>query len=51
MQIYNSRIWIKEKIIKFLCDEKNFSPERVNNSIEKLNKAIFKKSQSLDKWF
>jgi flap endonuclease-1 len=41
----------KEKIIKFLCDEKNFSPERVNNSIEKLNKAIFKKSQSLDKWF
>ncbi|HXT83807.1 MAG TPA: flap endonuclease-1 [Verrucomicrobiae bacterium] len=41
----------KEKIIKFLCDEKNFSYERVNSSIEKLNKAIYKKSQSLDKWF
>ncbi len=41
----------KEKIIKFLCDEKNFSHERVNSSIEKLNKAIYKKSQSLDKWF
>ncbi len=41
----------KEKIIKFLCDEKNFSHERVNSSIEKLNKAIHKKSQSLDKWF
>ena len=41
----------KEKIIKFLCDGKNFSYERVNSSIEKLNKAIYKKSQSLDKWF
>ena len=41
----------KEKIINFLCNEKNFSYERVNNSIEKLNKTIFKKSQSLDKWF
>ena len=41
----------KEKIINFLCDEKNFSYERVNNSIEKLTKTIFKKSQSLDKWF
>ena len=41
----------KEKIIDFLCNEKNFSYERVNNSIEKLNKTIIKKSQSLDKWF
>ncbi|MDQ6724120.1 MAG: flap structure-specific endonuclease, partial [Thermoproteota archaeon] len=41
----------KEKIIDFLCNEKNFSHERVNNSIEKLNKTIIKKSQSLDKWF
>jgi hypothetical protein len=35
----------------FLCDEKNFSVERVTNSIEKLNKTMFKKSQALDKWF
>jgi flap endonuclease-1 len=41
----------KEKTIKFLCDEKNFSYERVNNYIEKLDKHILKKSQSLDKWF
>jgi flap endonuclease-1 len=41
----------KEKTIKFLCDEKNFSYERVNNYIEKLNKYINKRSQSLDKWF
>jgi flap endonuclease-1 len=41
----------KEKIMSFLCDENNFSVERVNNSIEKLNKTMFKKSQALDKWF
>ena len=41
----------KEKIMSFLCDEKNFSVERVNNTIEKLNKTMFKKSQSLEKWF
>ncbi|MBA3749533.1 MAG: flap structure-specific endonuclease, partial [Nitrosopumilus sp.] len=41
----------KEKTIKFLCDEKNFSYERVNNYIEKLNKHIIRRSQSLDKWF
>lgn len=41
----------KEKVIDFLCNENNFSHERVSNSIEKLNKTISKKSQSLDKWF
>jgi flap endonuclease-1 len=41
----------KERIMGFLCDEKNFSVERVTNSIEKLNKTMFKKSQALDKWF
>jgi flap endonuclease-1 len=41
----------KERIRGFLCDEKNFSVERVTNSIEKLNKTMFKKSQALDKWF
>lgn len=41
----------KEKITRYLCDEKNFSIERVNSYLEKLNKCIEKKSQSLDKWF
>ncbi len=41
----------REKIIEFLCGEKDFSNERVNSSIEKLSKTLFKKSQSLEKWF
>ncbi len=41
----------REKTIEFLCGEKDFSNERVNSSIEKLNKVLFKKSQSLEKWF
>jgi flap endonuclease-1 len=41
----------KDGIMGFLCNEKNFSVERVTNSIEKLNKTMFKKSQALDKWF
>mgnify|MGYP003579314203 FL=1 len=41
----------KEKTIKYLCDEKNFSNERVINHLGRLEKSIIKKSQSLDKWF
>jgi flap endonuclease-1 len=41
----------KEKIIEFLCKEKNFSLARVSNYIEKLNKTMANKSQSLEKWF
>lgn len=41
----------KEKIVKFLCNEKNFSTERVLSQIGRLEKYILKKSQSLDKWF
>ena len=41
----------KEKIIKYLCDEKSFSIERVLNNIERLENNIIKKSESLDKWF
>lgn len=41
----------KEEILKYLCDEKNFSRDRVNNYIEKFEKYNIKKSQSLDKWF
>jgi len=41
----------KEKTIKYLCDEKNFSNERVINHLGRLEKSIVKRSQSLDKWF
>ncbi len=41
----------KEKIMKYLCEEKSFSIERVANHIERLEKNIIKKSESLDKWF
>ena len=38
-------------IIDFLCIEKNFSADRVNGSLEKLEKSIANRSQSLEKWF
>jgi flap endonuclease-1 len=41
----------KEKIIKYLCDEKSFSIERVTNHIGRLEKNIIRKAESLDKWF
>jgi flap endonuclease-1 len=40
-----------ENIIKFLCDEKSFSYERVNSMLERLKVSISKKNQSLEKWF
>jgi flap endonuclease-1 len=41
----------KEKIMKYLCDEKSFSIERVTNHIGRLEKNIIRKAESLDKWF
>ena len=41
----------KEKIMKYLCDEKGFSIERVMNHIGRLEKNIIRKGESLDKWF
>ncbi|VFJ14025.1 flap endonuclease-1 [Candidatus Nitrosocosmicus franklandus] len=41
----------KEKILKYLCDEKSFSMERVANYLRRLEKNVIKKSESLDKWF
>lgn len=41
----------KEKILKYLCDEKSFSIERVTNHIGRLEKSIIRKGESLDKWF
>ncbi|HEU5121132.1 MAG TPA: flap endonuclease-1 [Candidatus Nitrosocosmicus sp.] len=41
----------KERILKYLCDEKSFSIERVTNHIGRLEKSIIRKGESLDKWF
>jgi len=40
-----------EKVIEFLCIEKNFSTERVSTMLERLKKTIANRSQSLEKWF
>ncbi|MEM4311070.1 MAG: flap endonuclease-1 [Nitrososphaerales archaeon] len=41
----------KEGLIHFLCDEKDFSFERVNNAISKLEETLAKRSLSLDRFF
>ena len=38
-------------IINFLCNEKNFSIDRVTGTLEKLRKSIANRNQSLEKWF
>lgn len=38
-------------IIDFLCREKDFSEDRVKNSLQKLEKREESKSESLEKWF
>ena len=41
----------KEKLISFLCQDRNFSQQRVKNRLDELEKMKTNKSQSLDKWF
>ncbi len=38
-------------ITKYLVDERSFSPDRVQTSLNRLRKAIEKKSQTLEQWF
>jgi flap endonuclease-1 len=38
-------------IVDFLCREKDFSEDRVKNSLQKLEKREESKSESLEKWF
>ncbi len=38
-------------ISKYLADERSFSPDRVQTSLNRLRKAIEKKSQTLEQWF
>lgn len=40
-----------EGIIQFLVAERSFSDDRVQSSLNRLKKAIEKKSQNLDQWF
>ena len=41
----------KEKLISYLCDDNDFSTDRISNMIKKLDKVEEQKSESLDKWF
>ena len=38
-------------ILKYLVDERSFSPDRVQTSLNRLRKSIEKKSQTLEQWF
>ncbi len=40
-----------EGIVKYLVKERSFSEDRVQSSLNRLKKAIEKKSQNLDQWF
>ena len=40
-----------EELIKYLVKERSFSEERVQSSLNRLKKALEKKSQNLDQWF
>ena len=41
----------KEELISYLCDDNDFSKERISNTIKKLDKVEEKPSETLDKWF
>lgn len=41
----------KEELISYLCDENDFSEERISNTIKKLDKVEEQQSETLDKWF
>jgi flap endonuclease-1 len=40
-----------DKVVEFLCMEKNFSPDRVNSALQKVQNSEKNKNQSLEKWF
>ena len=41
----------REKVLDFLCVEKSFSADRVSSTIDKVQKSIANRSQSLEQWF
>ena len=40
-----------DKLVEFLCTEKNFSSDRVNSALQKVQNSDKNKNQSLEKWF
>jgi flap endonuclease-1 len=41
----------REKVLDFLCVDKSFSTDRVAGTLDKLQKSITNRSQSLEQWF
>jgi flap endonuclease-1 len=41
----------REGVLDFLCVEKSFSADRVSGQLDKLQKAVTNRSQSLEQWF
>ncbi|MGI0014436.1 MAG: flap endonuclease-1 [Nitrososphaera sp.] len=41
----------REKILDFLCVEKSFSADRVSGQLDKVQKTLANRSQSLERWF
>ncbi len=41
----------REKVLDFLCVDKSFSADRVSSTLDKLQKAVANRSQSLEHWF
>lgn len=41
----------REKVLDFLCVDKSFSADRVSGTLDKLQKSIANRSQSLEQWF
>ena len=41
----------KEELITYLCDDNDFSKERISNTIKKLDKVEEQSSETLDTWF
>ena len=40
-----------DKLVEYLCTEKNFSSDRVNSALQKVQNSDKNKNQSLEKWF
>ena len=40
-----------EGIVKYLSEERDFSKDRVETSLNRLKKSLEKKSQTLEQWF
>ena len=46
-----SKVKIIKSVISFLCQDRDFSQQRVKNRLDELEKTETNRAQSLDKWF